>query len=260
MRLIKGTPGPWKTGEKIAKTSLDSTVVEVTGPYSKLKSANPAAYVPAGYDLEGSELVSTGDGMGKLSIRTVKYDSSGGSEFGPVRTTFRVEMEAVQYPLQNHPYLAGVKDVIAKWLATDEAKRVQNNEFYYVDATGAEVMIQDNTAKKFCRAYMAGIETFNRYYPVIQKISIYKNPPGLNRTGTSFSGGSPQFSDCGEFDTPPISLSGYSQTGYFKSKDSWEENADKTWNRTEEWTWSPHGSDSDHAWIYDGSTPPAGNE
>lgn len=255
MRLIKGTPGPWKTGEKIAKTSLDSTVVEVTGPYSKLKSANPAAYVPAGYDFESSDLSSTGDGMGKLSIRTVKYDS-GGSAFGPVRTTFRVEMAAVQYPLQNHPYLAGVKDVIAKWLATDEAKRVQNNAFYYYDATGAQIMIRDNTAKKFCKAYMAGIETFNRYYPVIQKISTYKNPPGLNRTGTSFSGGSPTFSTAGEFEAPPISLSGYAQTGYFKSKDSWDENADKTWNRTEEWTWTPHGSDSDHAWIYDGSTPP----
>lgn len=259
MKLKAGTPGPWKTGEKIVKTVQDSTVVEVTGPYTKLKTANPLAYVPAGYDLEGSELSPTGDGMGKLSIRTVRYDSGNSSAFAPVRTTFRVDLEAVQYPLQNHPYLAGVKDIIAKWLATDEAKRVQNNAFYYVDASGSEYMIQNNTAKRFCKAYMAGIETFNRYYPVIQKVSVYKNPPGLNRNGTSFSGGSPRFSTSGKFETPPISLSGYAQTGYYKSKDSWLENADKTWNRTEEWTWTPHGSDSDHAWIYDGSKPPNGN-
>lgn len=98
---------------------------------------------------------------------------------------------------------------------------------------------------------MAGIKTFNRYFPVIEEISTWSNPPGLSRSGKSFTGGTPTFSsDAGTYDDPPISLNGYPSGHWFKSKDSWAENENRTWTRTAQWTYTPESSSGNHAWIY----------
>ncbi len=138
-------------------------------------------------------------------------------------------------------------------VATDEGARADGGAYRYMDAGGELQEVQEEEALKFIAAYMAGIKTFRRYYPVVEKTSLWRNPPGLNRSGRSFTGGSLPFSaGLGTFADPPVSLNGYPSGNWYKSRDSWEEGADRTWTRTEQWTYTPDGAASDHAWIYGG--------
>lgn len=248
--LKAGTAGPHVTGEVNTVSDKNSTVVTVEGPYESLKSANRESYVPDGYTLESSTLSPDGNGLGKLTLNCIKYDSGDSSGFSAVRTTFRIDMAEVQYDLEDHPSIAGARDTILKWLATDEAKRVDGDSYRYTDANGELQPVEGDDAIKFCKAYMAGIKTFNRYFPVIEKISTWKNPPGLSMSGRSFTGGSPTFDAPGTYDDPPISLNGFPSGHWFKSKDSWVQNENRTWTRTEQWTYTPEASSGQHGWIY----------
>ena len=254
--LLKlGRPGPLETGRVKVKSDKDETVVVVEGLYADLERMSDTqidGYVPAGYTGISARLDSKGNGFGELSITCVKYDSGGASGFSPVRTTFRIKMAEVQTDLEDHPYLKGTyRDICLKWLATDESVRVQGEDYYYLNEEGKPHLIADDRAKKFIAAYLAGIRTFSRYFPVIDKISIWKNPPGILRFKGSFTGGSPKFSgNIGHWDDPPISLNGFPAGHWFKSDDSWEENENKTWSETEQWTYTPEGKSDAHGWIY----------
>lgn len=257
--LKAGVPGPIETGREITKSDKDGVTVIVEGPYRDLMALGNqqiVGYAPAGYTVVSSRLSPAGNGMGELSIACVMYDNPGASGLAPVRSTFRIKMAAVQYDLEDHPYLKGTyRDICLKWLATDEAVRVKQDgedvEYCYTDENGEPHKINDERALKFCAAYMAGIRTFNRYFPVIDKISIWKNPPGLLRSNNSFTSGSPKFSaNMGRWEDPPISLNGFGSRHWFKSDDSWEENENKTWTETEQWTYTPETSNGDHSWIY----------
>jgi len=251
-KLVLGTGNPVLTSSSATKADKDGYTVDVEGPYELVNGLSGSAYCPQGYEVESETVGTTDAGMAKLTVRCIRYSSGGSESWAPVRTTFRVDMLEVQYDLEDHPHLAGYRDKILMWLATDEAERVDGNDFKYKDKDGNLQTMEANTPGfKFCKAYMAGLKTFNRYYPVIEKISYWKNPPGLNRFGVSFSSGSPKFSsNIGKFDSPPISLNGYAASKWFKSKDGWTENGNKTWTRTEQWTYAPEGSSSEHAWIY----------
>ena len=257
--LKKGRGGPVETGQTRTKSDKDGVTVVVEGvchELEMLRGQQIAQYVPSGYTFVSSRISPTGNGFGELSISCVKYDNEGASGLAPVRSTFRIKMAAVQYDLEDHPYLKGTyRDICLKWLATDEAVRVKQDggdtKYYYTNENGDPHEINDDRALKFCAAYMAGIRTFNRYFPVIDKISIWKNPPGLLRSNNSFTSGSPKFSaNMGRWDDPPISLNGFGSGHWFKSDDSWEENENKTWTETEQWTYTPEKSNGDHSWIY----------
>lgn len=249
--LKAGASGPQQTKISKSISDKDQTVVTVEGLYSALNVADPNDYVPTGLTLESSQLSSSGDGMGVLTLNCRAYDDPSATDLAPIRTTIEVNMEEVQYDLEDHPSLASVRNTILMWLATDESKRVDGSDYKYTDKNGELQTVSGNNALKFCAAYMAGIKTFNRYYPVITKRSIWKNPPGLTRSGRSFTGGSLPFSsNCGKFDTPPITLSGFAATNFFKGPESWVQNENRTWTRTEKWTYTPEGSNGAHAWIY----------
>lgn len=249
--LKAGASGPQRTKTSRSTSDKNQTIVTVEGRYTDLESADPADYVPSGLTPESSRLDPSGGGMGVLTINCILYDDSSSSSLAPIRTTIEVDMEEVQYDLEDHPSLASVRNTILMWLATDESKRVDGSTYKYTDKNGELQTVSGNNALKFCAAYMAGIKTFNRYYPVITKRSIWKNPPGLTRSGRSFTGGSLPFSsNCGKFDTPPITLSGFAATNFFKGPESWVQNENRTWTRTEKWTYTPEGSNGAHAWIY----------
>lgn len=260
-----GASGGIQTGVTTETADRESKTVTVEGPIGDLESADPASYVPSGYVATRAVVAPTGGGMGRLTLSCVKYDTASVENAQPVRTTIEIDMEEVTYDLVDHPHLATVRETCRKWLATDEAKRTavvgQNTKYYYTDETGTEVEVGNATAREFCNAYMAGIKSFVRYFPVIVRNSIYKNPPGLTRSGRSFTGGSPKFSsDCGRFSTPPVSLSGYASTNWFKGGDRWRERGDATWELQEKWTYTPDGSSSAHAWIYAGAQSQNGNQ
>ena len=252
-RLIAGKRGALTTGTVLQTADKRSATVTIEGPIAALKAALPESFVPAGFTLNTSSLTPNGNGLARLTVNSVKYegDGSGGSGFSAIRETIRVEPQEAQYDLEDHPHLAPARDIILKWLATDESKRVDGNSYKYMDASGALNPVVDDLALKFCKSYMAGIKTFNRYYPVVEKISIWSNPPGISRFGRSFRSGSPTFSSgLGKYNDPPITLNGFGSGHWFKSKDGWVENENTTWTRTEQWTYTPESSSGDNAWIY----------
>ena len=246
-----GATGACETGTTTELADKASKTVLLEGPISDLETENQDSHVPTGYTRVRSLLTPTGGGMGRLTINCVKYDEGGVESRQPVRSIVEVDMEEVTYDLIDHPHLSEVRDECEKWLATDAAKRYDGDNYFYTDKDGELTAIDAAAALQFCAAYMAGIKTFVRYYPVIERRSVYKNPPGMTRSGRSFANGSPQFSaKCGKFDAPPVTLSGYAATNWFRGGDRWQERGDSTWELLEKWTYTPEGSGSDHAWIY----------
>jgi len=255
--LVKGSSSPVETGISTSQGDRESVSVVVEGLYSDLKSLESTAdqFLPSAYVYDGHTLASTGDGMGKLTVRGIVFQI-GGMSFGPQRTTFEVDMQECVYDLEDHPHVADVRKHCIKWVSGGCNYDDDQSLYFYLDESGSKVYINSQltqeyqTVVQFCNAYMAGIKTFTRYYPVIIKNSYYSNPPGINMTGKSFTGGTATFSQAGTFDNPPISLQGYSANHWFKSKDSWEEQANKSWRRVEQWTYTPETSSGSHAWIY----------
>lgn len=237
-----------------AEGDKDSTVVTVQCPNFVIDTLDPEDFVPEGYVLDNSSKTTGADGMGALTLRCSKFNDD--DDFSPLRTTFRIEMQEVQYNLIDHPDVPDVsKTEFSCWLATDPTERVFTKngvtQYYYRNQGLKLTRVTSQYGIRLCAAFMAGIKTFVRYFPVVSRISTYSNPPGLSRSGRSFTGGEPKFSaSVGTFEEPPVTLNGYDSGSWFRGPDEWTENANKTWNLVEQWIYTPEGSDSDHAWIY----------
>ena len=235
----------------------DSSIVTVEGPVSVLEGITDFdSLVPTGMNVETHTIEPTGDGFGRLVIRCVNYGSSDASTT-PTRTTWRITMAETQMKLQNHDHFDDeARRQIAMWLATEEIKRYdgQGNP-QYVDSEG-EAHPLTAPATDFCSAYEKGIETYVRHFPVVEKISFYKRLPGVSMSGSSTTSGNlSQFSsNIDKWNAPALTLSGYANTGWFKSGDNYEQGNDRIWTRTEQWTWTPDGSSSNTGWIYASSS------
>lgn len=249
--LKAGSSAPAVMSRTRVESDTDREAVVIEGLYSALRSADVDDLVPEGYAVDTKTTESTGNGWGRIVLSCSPDGATASTE--PRRTTFRIAMEAVTYDLQDHPklQLAASKNEIVKWLATDEAIRVDGTDYYYTLEDGTPHPVSDQWALKFCAAFMAGIKTFNRYYPVIEKISYWDNPPGVTKSGKSYTGGSfTEFSGAGHYEAPPITLPGCAATNWYKSGDDWVQQENKVWVRTEQWTYTPESSSDDHAWIY----------
>ena len=246
---VAGTTSAVETGVQKDTGDKDALLVFVEGPYSVVKAVDPAAHVPSGYTLEGSHTVSTGDGGAKMTIRCVNYGTDTATT-APFKTTWRIEMAEVTKNLYDHPTVRADKEIILKWLATDANKRVDGNTYQYEDANGQMTPIANPLALKYIAAYFKGIETYNEYYPIVQKISYWKRLPGGTMNGKSTTGGTvSKFSKAGCWDSPSLSINGYASSNFFKSGDDWQEDNNQIWTQTEEWTWTPE-KDNDTSWIY----------
>ena len=256
MKHIAGSQGPFVTGKTDTKSDKTATVVEVEGRLQDLRGANPAQFCPNGMVVENSTISPTGGGMGKLSIRCINY-GQGDVSTTPTRITWRITMGEVQTDLKNHPDCVGSITTINKWLATDPDKRYDSGSIpQWVDSEGNAYPIEAGSgAAKYIKAYEKGIETYNRYFPIIEKISFYKTLPGCSMTDNSTTSGtvSKFSSSLGTWDVPDVKLSGFSNSGWFKSGDNYEQGNDLVWTRTEQWTWTPDFG-QDIAWIYSRSS------
>lgn len=255
MKLIAGTTGPYVTGKTSTKENKDSTVVEVEGRLFDLRQKNPVTFCPDGMVVEKSTISPTGGGMGKMTVYCVYYGPDDVSTM-PTRITWKISMGEVQTDLKFHPKCVGDRLTIEKWLATDPDKRYdQNGDPVWLDADGNKHNISSETgAYKYIKAYEKGIETYNRYFPIIDKISYYKTLPGCSMNGTSTTNGTvSQFSgNIGRWDIPNVKLDGFANDGWFKNGDGYEQGNDLVWTRNEQWTWSPDYGD-DTNWIYEKS-------
>lgn len=253
------------TGQSESHSDRDTLVITMQGPYAAFTGHVPVqgnthtdfTYIPDGCYVESSKLDSDGKGGATLTVNCV-VPGADSQQYpaAPSKVTYRIEMAEEQTDLVAHPSLASVTDICLKWLATDDKKKTNSSGDYQYDSGDGELIeITDTLAIRFCQAWMHGIKTYNRYFPVVEKISEYKRVPGLSMSGASITSGTAAFSsNIGTWNTPGITLAGYAATGFFKSKDSWVQNANSSWTRTEQWVWTPDGSSSAYGWIYNSSS------
>ena len=196
-----------------------------------------------------------GDGdTGELHVTFVKCPN--GPE-QPYNKVWEVGMEEVQKKLITHPYIQkhGDADILFKWEETPMRYRTNGDDFFY--STGAmngdipelrKVTGDANIA--YCKAVMAGIETYNLYLPVVSCTSYYIKIPGVlyGSDGIVRGGTIHMDDDIGKFDKPDVSVRGFTKGNWFKSMDKFVESADGTCTRNEQWTYTP---DKEHSWIYD---------
>lgn len=256
MRKIAGQNGPYVTGKSSSKADKDACIVTVEGDLVSLRALDPDAVCPVGMVVENSNIDPTSGGHGKLTVRCINY-GEGDVSTTPTRVTWKISMAEVQTDLKRHPHFAGkdTRKQIEAWLATDPDKRYDDNDNpQYVQADGTPQPLTA-PATDYVTAYEKGIESYIRHFPVIEKISYYKTLPGCSMTRNSTTSGTvSQFSgNIDKWDVPAVKLSGFANTGWFKSGDDYQQDNDLVWTRTEQWTWTPDGSDSETGWIYQSS-------
>jgi hypothetical protein len=258
-----GRPGA-VTGGGVQNSDANVQTVIVRGPvgalesYVPLKGAGHATcpWVPDGFFVNTATLsISQGEATITITCIAPGTDTQQ-SPLAPVTIQYQILMSEVQMDLVTHPDItanANALDECLKWLATDESQRFDGTDYYWVDAEGTKQPVNQEEAIRFCAAWMHGIHTYNVYYPIIEKQSTYTRVPGLSLSGMNVTGGTAKFSpDIGKFSPPDISLQGYASTGWYKSGDDYR-SAGRVFTRSEQWTWTPDGSDSAYAWIYGGS-------
>ena len=251
---VAGSTDPVVTSETTAVAETKTKVVTVEGPMELLDAIEDISeFVPGGYTYDTHKTDPTGDGFGKITIVCREFGEVASSGT-PTRTTWKIQMAAVQKDLKMHPWCVEDRLIIEMWLNTDPIRRFDANGVpQYTDSKGTAHQIEENSGADFyVTAYMKGVETYNEYYPILQKISYYKRLPGVSMNGKSTTTGHvSEFSgNIGRWSVPGITLNGYGDTGWFKSGDDYAQDNSLKWTRTEEWTWTPEGSDGDLGWIY----------
>lgn len=256
MKKIAGQNGPYVTGKSSSKADKDACIVTVEGDLVSLRALDPDAVCPAGMVVENSNIDPTSGGHGKLTVRCINY-GEGDVSTTPTRVTWKISMAEVQTDLKRHPHFDGNdgRKQIEAWLATDLDKRYDSNgNAQYIQADGTPHPLT-TPATDYVTAYKKGIESYVRHFPVIEKISYYKTLPGCSMVKNSTTSGTvSQFSaNIDKWDVPDVKLAGFANTGWFKSGDDYQQGNDLVWTRTEQWTWTPDGSDSETGWIYQSS-------
>lgn len=254
---VTGSTGAVVTNHSKVDGEKQTCVVTLEGPFDVIDDitlASAKSHVPSGYTIDRIRREGDGHGFARMMLDCTNYGDTNVN--APDFITFKVDMEEVQIALQHHKQFTDAerKDIV-RWLATDPSRRFDaNGGAQWLDENDApHAIAAGGNVEKFVKAYLKGIEAYNIYCPVIEKISKWKRLPGATMNENSTTGGTvSQFSSSlGTWNTPGITLSGFASTGYFKSGDHWAQGNNKVWTRTEQWTWTPDGSDSDVGWIYD---------
>lgn len=252
---IIGSTDAVVTGGTQVESDSNSHVVTVEGPWDVIEEITDYSdYVPSGFTFVEAQKRNN-QGFGTIEIRCQKFGSSDASTT-PTRTTWRIEIAAVDTPLYCHPDITSVENArkeIDCWLNTESGKRFDSSgNPQWVDEFGTPQPVNNQGAIKYINAWKKGVETYLRYFPIVEKISTYSRLPGCSMSESSTTSGTADFSaDIGKWSKPAVKLSGYNDDGWYKSGDTYVENGDRSWTRTEQWTWTPSYDDDDLSWIYD---------
>lgn len=274
--------GPFETvGRSESWAEQRMTAVQVVGKYADLKDT-----VKPGDDMKAFPKWFDGKAGNNWFVKTIDLTSPDGvtgelrlslvncpdGKTKPYNVTWDVAMEEVQMKLINHPSVLNNCDIdaLVAWLDTQPGMRVTKDEktgkiaYQYLKYEETDGVLSYKPEKitgewniAFCDAVTQGIETYNKYLPVVTKNSYYLELPGVIYndahviTGgfiTGFTGPNA----IGKFSEPPISIHGYANGNglWFKNCDKFTSQPDGTWIRTEGWVFT---NDPRHKWIYTGS-------
>ena len=261
-------PNPFETVQKSYSWSDHLTIdVKVVGDFQFLwdKQIKPGMVASAvGVTLNNNWMVRTVSlerEEGEVGVMTANCVYCAKGVANPYSETWEVTMEEVQKALITHPLFEGNDTALAQIRGWERyrqisAKATQTKEgdgtsYYYTTDGSDENKVTDSVAIKYCAAVSCGIETYNRYLPVVSRTTCYLRLPGVtyDANSNSVTGGSVDCADgIGTFDTPSVNVSGVSGGKWFKSKDSYSQAADGSWTRNEQWTYT---DDTQHSWIYE---------
>lgn len=195
--------------------------------------------------------------MAKLVMNCVEASS----KTSPYNVTVDIDLAQVEKKLINHPLLKSV--------ATQRQIRLfENTEAnlqYAADGTPqsafnldtgealeSPVALDDEGAIAYAKAKLLGVDSYSIYLPVITRTSQYLSLPGVHVDATTMEASGTAHPDgiegIGDFDTPPISVYGFTDGIWFKNGDKFQQNANGSWTRTEVWTYS---NDMRLKWIYE---------
>lgn len=176
--------------------------------------------------VDSAELSPRQGGLAKLTIRLVPSTAFETAE-DPLRETVEIDMAQIEKPILTHPKLTGDMPAnLALW--RDGADEALKRADKYKDAAGNEKTLTE-TEKKWAAKIRAGVESYLVFAPVITLTGSYD--------------GRPESDVPGHIDTPTVSVSGFE---YLKTCDRVRQNADRTWERVQQWT----GADKWDADIY----------
>lgn len=230
--------GPEKTHS--ANATIERLTVNYHGLYDSLVAAEPAtgsqiAGLPANLYVAD---VQTRREEGGFGTTTVTLDSVSWSTapLSPtiLKTTLEIDMAQVEKPIATHPSLASYADAardLDMW--RNETRRDLRTAFKYLptpDSADSAAVTLAGIPATIAAKILMGIESYLIFAPVVNRITVSDSRP----TGQS----------CGKIETPPLAV-GITGFTYLKTADRVVQNADKSWTRTESWTGSNPGWDTD---------------
>ena len=193
---IIGSTDAVVTGGTQVESDSNSHVVTVEGPWDVIDTITDYSdYVPSGFTFVEAQKRNN-QGFGTIEIRCQKFGSSDASTT-PTRTTWRIEMAAVDTPLYCHPDITSVENArkeIDCWLNTESGKRFDSSgNPQWVDEFGTPQPVNNQGALKYINAWKKGVETYLRYFPIVEKISTYSRLPGCSMSDSSTTSGTADF-------------------------------------------------------------------
>lgn len=211
--------------------TIRTTIVK-TGKYNDLVSIQPVVGVDG---VISSNLEGKRGEMGKLTyVSEVKSETpDAGENDVPTSTTKELTWQQVEKPLLSHPdAYPDVRGVdIEAW--KNEPDIDLKKDYQYATPTGNISL--SAAAVNFAKLIEKGVESYLAFSPVFSITRVWPKRPA--------SGG------CGKRGNP--TLTGYpAGYEYLKTADTVVQNADLTWNQTEQWT----GADEWSSILYEAAS------
>ncbi len=215
----------WESGSK-TKGEVDTMQLVYQGKYAALASIMPAKGtiaaagndIPSGFKVESAELRPRKGLLGTLTINLVEVDGSSGTvPSGALTSVIEIDMAQLEKPILTLTAYAGYAPIIELW--KNETDAGLRSEYKYHDAAGDEQTLSGD-ALKVATLMLKGVESYLAFNPVITRVSTYKTRPTP--------------ADYGKICAPPITAPGTWQ--YLKTADKIVQQADKKYQRTEQWT------------------------
>lgn len=257
------------TGVKVYSQSDTATLeVEVVGDFTTLDNLGygPGTYfqnghaawgIPSGYAILNCSLSREDGNVGVYKLTLVR--PVGDLILNPYSITYEVEMQADMRQLDGHPHIQAGGDTtlneIKLWEDSNE-QADSEGPFYYKAGKDEEhrekVYLQDDKAKEYAKAKRSGIDSYGVYLPVVVRTSSYIS---INSGTVDSTISVPYSSNIGTFDSPPVSLNGFSggSEHWFKSGDTYSRSNNGQWTRRETWTYVDITAND---WIYDSPEQP----
>ena len=216
----------WESGRK-TRGDIDTLTLIKKGKYADLEAIVPTKGTDliTGYTVDTAVLDPARGLMGTLTITLAEKDgsTSGTQPTGSVTSVVGTKMAQLEKPLLTHPNYTSEETSIAEkillWKAEPDSILRAQYQYKTIDGVATLAGLDLQAAKKI----MKGVESYLMFVPVVTRTTTWKA-----RKSPS--------ADIGKISVPPVSVPG--SWVYLKTADECQQQSDKKYVQTEEWTGS----------------------